>query len=79
MAVKTIMIDLNAYEAAARRKKANESFSQVIKRTFSEERYTAKHLLENLAEVSLSGETLDLIEGVRRRNESEYPEETKSG
>ncbi len=74
MAVKTITIDLEAYEALATRKKANESFSQVIKRTFAEERYTAKHLLENLSEVSLSDEALDRIEEIRRRNESEYPE-----
>ena len=75
MAVKTITIDLEAYEALAKRKKANESFSRVIKRTFTEERYTAKHLLENLVEVSLSDEALDRIEEIRRRNEAEYPED----
>ena len=79
MAVKTITIDLEAYEALAKRKRANESFSQVIKRTFSEERYTAKHLLVNLSEVSLSEEALDRIEEIRRRNESEYPEEITLG
>ncbi len=75
MAVKTITIDLEAYEALAKRKKANESFSRVIKRTFTEERYTAKHLLENLVEVSLSDEALDRIEEIRCRNEAEYPED----
>jgi predicted CopG family antitoxin len=79
MAVKTITIDLEAYEALAKRKKGNESFSQVIKRTFSEERYTAKHLLDNLEEVSLSEDTLDRIEESSRRNESEYPEEIELG
>lgn len=79
MAVKTITIDLEAYEALAKRKRANESFSQVIKRTFSEERYTAKHLLENLGEVSLSEETLARIEEVRQRDESEYPEASSLG
>jgi predicted CopG family antitoxin len=79
MAVKTITIDLEAYDALAKRKRANESFSQVIKRTFSEERYTAKHLLENLSEVSLSEEALDRIEEIRRRNEAEYPEEITLG
>jgi predicted CopG family antitoxin len=79
MAVKTITIDLEAYEVLAKRKRANESFSQVIKRTFSEERYTAKHLLENLSEVSLSEEALDRIEEIRRRNEAEYPEEITLG
>lgn len=79
MAVKTITIDLEAYEALAKQKRANESFSQVIKRTFSEERYTAKHLLENLSEVSLSEEALDRIEEIRRRNESEYSEQITLG
>jgi predicted CopG family antitoxin len=79
MAVKTITIDLEAYEALAKRKKANESFSQVIKRTFSEERYTAKHLLENLEDVALSEEALDRIEEVRVENESEYPQDTDVG
>jgi predicted CopG family antitoxin len=75
MAVKTITIDMEAYEALAKRKRANESFSQVIKRTFADERYTAKHLLENLSEVSLSNEALDRIDEVRSRHESEFPEE----
>ncbi len=44
MAVKTITIDLEAYEALATRKKPKESFSQDIKRTFADERYTARHL-----------------------------------
>ena len=79
MAVKTITIDLEAYEALAKRKKGNESFSQVIKRTFSEERYTAKYLLDNLSEVTLSEEALDQIEETRRRNESEYPENITLG
>ena len=74
MAVKTITIDLEAYETLARHKKGNESFSQVIKRTFAEERYTARHLLEHLSEVAVSEDTLDRIEAERRRDESEYPQ-----
>jgi len=73
MAVKTITIDLEAYDALVKSKKGNESFSQVIKRTFKEERYTAKHLLENLSRLSLSNETLEQIGEVRHRHESEYP------
>ena len=66
---------LEAYEVLSKRKRGNESFSQVIKRTFSEERYTAEHLLENLAGLSLSEEALDRIEEIRRRDETEYPED----
>jgi len=75
MAVKTITIDLEAYEALARRKRPHESFSQLIKRTLREERSTARHLLENLGEVAVSDEPLDRIEAERKRDESEYPEE----
>ena len=53
-AVKTITIDLEAYEALAARK-----------RTFAEERHTAKHVLESLPQISLSEEALDRIEDVR--------------
>jgi predicted CopG family antitoxin len=79
MAVKTITIDLEAYDALVKNKKGNESFSQVIKRTFKEERYTAKHLLENLSGLSLSDEALEHIEEIRHRHESEYPESVKLG
>jgi predicted CopG family antitoxin len=79
MAVKTITIDLDAYDALVKSKRGKESFSQVIKRTFKEERYTAKHLLENLSEVSLPNETLERVEEIRRLHESEYPESVKLG
>ena len=59
MAVKTITIDLEAYETLAREKRPGESFSQVIKRTFKEERYTAAHLLAHLDSVLLSEAVLD--------------------
>lgn len=64
MAVKTITIDMEAYEALAARKLPGESFSQVIKRTLRNERYTAANLLENLDEVLLSDETLNAAEEV---------------
>jgi len=64
MAVKTITIDMEAYEALAARKRPGESFSQVIKRTLRDERYTAANLLQNLDAVLVSDESLDATEEV---------------
>ncbi len=64
MAVKTITIDMEAYDALARQKQPGESFSQVIKRTLKEERYTASHLLEHLDSVLLSEAALDAADAV---------------
>lgn len=79
MAVKTITIDLEAYNALASRKRPGESFSQVIKRTLRNERYTAGNLLEHLDSVALSGRTLDEIDAAVRSRpadmvaEPDYP------
>ena len=64
MAVKTITIDMEAYEALAARKRPGESFSQVIKRTLADERYTASNLLDNIDSVLLSPRTLDAVDEV---------------
>jgi predicted CopG family antitoxin len=64
MAVKTITIDMEAYDALARQKRPGESFSQVIKRTLKEERYTASHLLDHLDSVLLSKAALDATDAV---------------
>jgi len=69
MAVKTITIDLEAYEALARIKGRDESFSRVIKRLTGGEKKTARMLLENLSKVSLSADTLDHLEGIVRDRE----------
>jgi predicted CopG family antitoxin len=67
MAVKTITIDLEAYETLARQKRQGQSFSQVIKEHFGRPR-TAKDLLAAARSTQLAEETLDAIEDeVRRR------------
>lgn len=69
MAVKTITIDLEAYEALKRRKRAGESFSDVIKAHFRRSA-TGRVLRATLAEVELDESTLDAVdELVRRRGE----------
>ena len=61
MAVKTITIDLEAYEALSRNKRPGQSFSQVIKQHFGKVR-TGRDLLQAVERVSLSPETLDAAE-----------------
>jgi len=70
MAVKTITVDLEAYDALARHKEPGQSFSQVIKRHFGRRR-TGRDLTEVLSRVTLSEPTLDAIDAVieeRRRD-----------
>ena len=67
MAVKTITIDLDAYEILSRHKARGQSFSQVIKQQLGRRR-TVADLRQALAGVRLSEETLDAMEvQVRRR------------
>lgn len=69
MAVKTITIDMEAYETLSRLKHSGQSFSQVIKVHLGPRR--GRDLLRVLESVSLSDETLDAIdEQVARRGES---------
>jgi predicted CopG family antitoxin len=65
MAVKTITIDLDAYEALKRRKREGQSFSQVIKEHFTGG-HTGADLLRVGREVALEEATLDAIEEVVR-------------
>lgn len=70
MAVKTITIDLEAYELLARHKRPGQSFSQVIKGRFAP-RPTAGEFRALLRHVSLADDTLDAIERqVRSRRRS---------
>ena len=70
MAVKTITIDLEAYELLAREKKEAESFSQVIKRVLKPRHMSAADLLKSAETIALAEGTLDRIEEVvRGRNQ----------
>jgi predicted CopG family antitoxin len=71
MAVKTITIDLEAYETLSRHKTPGQSFSQVIKQHFGKVR-TGRDLLQAIERISFSEETLDAIEAqIAARAESE--------
>jgi predicted CopG family antitoxin len=64
MAVKTITIDMTAYELLSRRKREGESFSDVIKAHFTPQ-CTAGELRKRLRTLRpLSEETLDRMEEV---------------
>lgn len=69
MAVKTITIDIEAYETLVRMRKSGESFSKVIKKSLAEERKNAKNLLENLDRCCLGMDTLDHISDIVGRRE----------
>jgi predicted CopG family antitoxin len=75
MAVKTITIDLEAYEALSRRKRPGQSFSQVIKQHFAGGS-TGRDLLEALKRFSLAHDTLDAVDAqvrARRRSRARLP------
>jgi predicted CopG family antitoxin len=79
MAVKTITIDVEAYELLAGRKRKGESFSQVIKRIAIVERHSAHNLLAHLTEVALEAETLDSVEAIVGDRERDYPDDVRIG
>ena len=75
MAVKTITIDLEAYEALARHKRKGESFSRVIKEHFGRRR-TGRDLAALVKAVRLAPETLaavDRLTAARRRDRARSP------
>jgi predicted CopG family antitoxin len=61
MAVKTITIDMEAYELLSRHKKGGLSFSEVIKKHFGPQP-TAARFRDLLKSVRLSEATLDAVE-----------------
>jgi predicted CopG family antitoxin len=70
MAVKTITIDMEAYDLLARRKAAGQSFSQVIKAHFGR-LPTAADLLARVRRARFSEEALDAMSrqvAARRRS-----------
>jgi predicted CopG family antitoxin len=75
MAVKTITIDLEAYELLARQKRSGQSFSQVIKQRFGSTT-TAADLLRRAGVARMSPEALDRVESIvrgRRRDLAKAP------
>jgi len=64
MAVKTITIDMEAYEILVRARRGNESFSKVIKHTLAGAGNTAAALLHHLDGYTLADETLDAMDRV---------------
>lgn len=69
MGVKTITIDLEAYERLAAEKGRHESFSRVIKRRYRRAT-TAANLLAHLDEICLSSVTVRGLEAVVRSREA---------
>lgn len=78
MAVKTITIDLEAYELLRRRKGAGKSFSDVIKERFGRrEPRTVGRLLHKLSAAALSEHVLDTVDAIveaRARSVPDVPE-----
>jgi predicted CopG family antitoxin len=75
MAVKTITIDLEAYEALARRKRDGQSFSEVIKEHFAGGS-TGQDLLDAVRRVTVATDTIAAVEGqikARRRSRARIP------
>ena len=75
MAVKTITIDLEAYESLARHKRKGDSFSRVIKEHFGRRR-TGRDLAALVETLRLSKDTLEAVEKIvrrRRRSRARVP------
>lgn len=64
MAVKTITIDLEAYDTLARHKRAGQSFSQVIKERFAGPMSGREFLAAVRRIEPLSEQTLDIVDSI---------------
>ncbi len=72
MAVKTITIDMDAYEALRRHKREGQSFSAVIKEHFSGGP-TGRVLKRSLEELNLSESTLEAVDCVIAERSKDSP------
>ena len=72
MAVKTITIDMDAYEALRRHKREGQSFSVVIKEHFSGGP-TGRVLKRSLEELNLSESTLEAVDCVIAARSKDSP------
>ena len=76
MAVKTITIDLEAYERLASLKNEGQSFSQVIKEHIPGKRSTGRDLLDAIRGADFSGEFVEIMDGIvrdRRKSPARAP------
>jgi predicted CopG family antitoxin len=76
MPVKTITIDMEAYDLLVSDKRHHESFSRVIKRKFRSA-HTARVLLERLDDVCLSRRTLRHLDKIVRARKDSMAESAK--
>lgn len=76
MAVKTITIDMEAYELLSRQKKPGQSFSQVIKQRFGAA-MTGGELLRRVATARMSPDALDAVDRVIARRKGDFAKARK--
>ncbi|MBN2535066.1 MAG: antitoxin VapB family protein, partial [Spirochaetales bacterium] len=72
-AVKTITIDMEAYNILKTYKKENESFSQVIKRILKKKK-SASYLYNNISKINVSDETLEIVDSLIQDRNNSYPD-----
>jgi predicted CopG family antitoxin len=72
MAVKTITIDMEAYNLLARHKKDGQSFSQTIKAHFGEQP-TAGRLLQRVRGIKMGQEYIDDVRKIIRERKLDPP------